>query len=207
MKIISHRGFWSNLEDKNTKVSFENTINFGFGTETDIRDFNSNLVISHDVPTETNLKFKSILTDFKNSDLLLALNIKSDGLQNLLQESLILYNISNYFVFDMSIPDTIPYLKMGFKVFGRQSEYEMLIPFYEHIKGIWLDAFESIWYKPELIKKHLENGKNVCIVSAELHKRNHIKHWEMLKSWDCIKNDNVILCTDFPEDAKIFFRS
>jgi len=207
MKIISHRGYWVEPKDKNTLKAFENTTEFGFGTETDIRDFDLELVVSHDIANKNTIRFNSILELFKQDNLLLALNVKADGLQNLLMQSLLKYNISNYFVFDMSIPDTILYLNMGFNVFCRQSEFETQIPFYNKIKGVWLDSFESIWYSSDIVENHLRNGKQVCIVSAELHKRNYLSHWQFLKSWDFIDNKNLILCTDNPEEAMNFFEN
>jgi glycerophosphoryl diester phosphodiesterase len=205
MRIISHRGFWSRLEERNTIISFNNTIESGFGTETDIRDFDSELVISHDIALKNNLRLNSILDSFKSANLLLALNIKADGLQNLLLSSLKQYEITNYFVFDMSIPETRRFLEMGFNVFCRQSEYEPQVPFYNDIKGIWLDSFEKIWYSEDLICDHIYNKKQVCIVSAELHKRDHLDHWNFLRSYSIIRNNDVILCTDYPKEAKIFF--
>ena len=117
------------------------------------------------------------------------------------------HSIENYFVFDMSIPDTIMYLKEGMNVFIRQSEHELGKSFYESASGIWLDAFERVWYSEELVKKHLNNGKKVAIVSSELHNREYLKHWTFLKSWNIINNDNLILCTDLPEKAIKFFKN
>jgi len=57
-----------------------------------------------------------------------------------------------------------------------------------------------------LVQKHLDNGKKVAIVSSELHKREYLKHWTYLKSWDIINDNNLILCTDFPEIATKFFK-
>lgn len=205
MKIISHRGYWIKPEEKNTIQAFYNTTKLGFGSETDLRDFDSELVISHDIPNKNNLKFNSVLELFKSENLLLALNVKADGLQNLLEKSINQFNISNYFVFDMSIPDTKHYINMGFNVFCRQSEYEPHIPFYNEIKGIWLDAFEKIWYSANIVNEHLTQGKQVCIVSAELHNRDYLNHWQFLKTWSFIQNNNLILCTDYPEEARLFF--
>jgi hypothetical protein len=208
MKIISHRGYWNQEKEKNSSIAFNRSFSLNFGTETDIRDFDGDLVISHDIAN----KYCLTLVDFfniyisKNTELPLALNIKSDGLQKMLLKCLKTYSIHNYFVFDMSIPDTIMYLKEGMNVFIRQSEYESGTPFYERASGIWLDAFEGAWYSEELVKKHLDNGKKVAIVSSELHKREYLKHWTYLKSWSIINEDNLILCTDFPEKAIKFFK-
>ena len=79
----------------------------GFGLETDIRDYKGELVISHDIPEGGCLPFQRLLEIHRdlNSTLLLALNIKSDGLHGAIGELLKKYNVTNCFVFDMSVPD------------------------------------------------------------------------------------------------------
>jgi glycerophosphoryl diester phosphodiesterase len=205
MIIISHRGFWKKPDEKNSLQSFITSARSGFGCETDVRDFNSGLVISHDVPHSDSLNLNQFFKVFENTNLLLAINIKSDGLQEILHNALKEYKITNYFVFDMSIPETRKYISLGFNVFGRLSEFESEIPFYDSIKGIWIDSFERIWYNEELIKYHLNKGKQVCIVSSELHNRDYSEHWSLINSFSFIKNENLILCTDYPEDARRFF--
>ena len=74
MKIISHRGFWKKASEKNSIHALKKSIEHSFGFETDLRDYKNNLVISHDVAEK----------ELKNSDLLFAWNIKSDGLSKLI---------------------------------------------------------------------------------------------------------------------------
>ena len=50
MEIIAHRGFWRKKTDQNTIGAFKLALNNHFGIETDIRDQNGQLVISHDIP-------------------------------------------------------------------------------------------------------------------------------------------------------------
>jgi glycerophosphoryl diester phosphodiesterase len=209
MEIISHRGYWFKNSEKNSDLAFRRSFSLSFGTETDIRDFDGELVISHDVANRNCITVEHFFQIYKSIEIQpsLALNIKSDGLQNLLKKSLKQNNINNYFVFDMSIPDTIMYLKEGMNVFIRQSEHELGTSFYESATGIWLDAFDGVWYSEELVKKHLNNGKKVAIVSSELHNREYLKHWTLLKSWNIINDDNLILCTDLPEKAIKFFKN
>ena len=209
MIILSHRGFWQQEFEKNTQKAFKNSFSNEFGTETDLRDQNGELLISHDPPIKSVNNIKKFIKIFNeyNTDLPLALNIKSDGLQDLVLKFLKQGNIKNYFVFDMSVPDTIGYFEKGMKVFVRQSEYEITPSFYERCEGIWLDCFENVWYDEELILNHLKNGKKVAIVSSDLHKRDKSKHWEMLKNWKCINNNNLMLCTDFPEQARKYFKN
>ena len=70
---------------------------------------------------------------------------------------------------------------------------------------MWLDAFKSTWYDENVISQHLMNKKQVAIVSDELHKRDFSAQWKMLKEMDCIQNEHLILCTDFPEKAAEYF--
>lgn len=208
MDIISHRGYWKSEEEKNKGISFERSFKLGYGTETDIRDYKGELVISHDIPNEACMSiddFFKIYMDNLNLDLILALNIKSDGLQLKLKEKLVEFGIEKYFVFDMSIPDTLGYLKNNVTTFSRHSEYEPIPAFFNECQGIWLDAFGVCWYDAQLISTHIENGKNVAIVSPELHNRNHVELWEYLKFNKFHQLDNIILCTDLPEEATKFF--
>lgn len=210
MKIISHRGYWTKVSEKNTERSFIRSFSLGFGTETDIRDYNGNLVISHDIPSSDSMSldyFFQLFNQFEAKlQIPLALNVKADGLQKKISELLEKFHISNYFIFDMSIPDLKVSVNCGLKSFIRLSEYETDLPFYDSITGIWLDSFDSVWYSSDTVKRHVDQGKTVCIVSAELHKRDHFGHWEFLARNGIHKMDNIILCTDFPVIAKEYFK-
>ncbi|SHI70349.1 hypothetical protein [Algibacter luteus] len=208
MKIISHRGYWKEESEKNAIIAFERSFNLGFGTETDIRDFNGELVISHDIPNKDCISVNLFLEIYKSIDktLPLALNIKSDGLQSKLKELLNKHEVSNYFVFDMSIPDGLNYLNKGFNVYTRQSEYEPKPSYYEKAKGVWIDEFHEHWITKDTIAHHINNNKSVCIVSPDLHKRDYLKEWNNYKDYSKSGNfSNVMICTDYPETAKTFF--
>lgn len=208
MKILSHRGYWKEDSEKNQSIAFERSFSLGFGTETDIRDYNGKLVISHDIPDEKAItveRFFEIYNKYDNT-LPLALNIKSDGLQLELKRLIEKHNITNYFVFDMSVPDGLQYLKHNIKSFTRQSEYEINPSFYEKACGIWLDEFKSHWINRDTLNLHNKSNKNICIVSPDLHKRDYEKEWNNYKN---IENElginDIMLCTDYPELAKEFF--
>lgn len=207
--ILSHRGYWLNEEEKNTKTAFERSFSMGFGTETDIRDFNGELVIAHDVPVRKGMTLDEFFQIFIAYDksLPLALNIKADGLQDRFLNCIRNYNIENYFVFDMSVPDALCFLKKNIKVYTRQSEFEKTPSFYDHSEGVWLDEFFDHWITKEIIQGHIENKKKVCIVSPELHKRDYIYEWKTYKeNFDIIFSKDVSLCTDKPIKAKNFFK-
>lgn len=207
MQIISHRGYWLEPAEKNAEIAFKRSFALGFGTETDIRDLNGHLVISHDMADSSSISAGYLFELYNQhpSAPTLALNIKADGLQTALKQSLDKYDVDNYFVFDMSIPDTIGYIKQGINFYSRQSEYEPQPAFYNECKGIWLDAFTGTWYNNEVITGHLNNNKKVAIVSPELHKRHHLPLWQQLKDGNLHLQSGVILCTDIPEDAVKFF--
>ena len=207
MKILSHRGYWKTASEKNTTIAFERSFSLRFGTETDIRDYGGKLVISHDIADENSITVEHLFEIYKSYDsqLPLALNIKADGLQAKLKELLIAYRIENYFVFDMSIPDTLGYLKAGIRCFTRQSEYEPTPALYDQAAGVWMDSFLDDWIEEQHIDLHLTADKQVCLVSPDLHKRYHNPFWIKLSKMRIIDSDNIMLCTDNPEDAKEFF--
>ena len=205
MKILSHRGYWKDPSEKNSQLAFERSQKLGFGTETDVRDYLEKLVISHDIPDSEKIEIRNFLKTFNSSDLPLAINIKSDGLAKSLAEVMAEFEISDWFVFDMSVPDAIAHLNEGNPVFSRASEYEKEVAFYEQAAGIWLDAFKSTWYDMELIRGWINDGKKVCVVSPDLHKREHLPLWETLRADKIVNSDLLMLCTDFPEDAENFF--
>lgn len=207
MQIISHRGYWKYDSEKNSLVSFERSFSKGFGTETDVRDFNGKLVISHDIATSNSLPLEQFFTSYKKHTVKspLALNIKADGIRDILKALLNKYDIKNYFVFDMSVPEQIHYLRQEFNTFTRQSEYEKNPVLYEKSYGVWIDCFNKEWVTEKVIANHIKKGKYVCLVSPELHKRDPKKFWTKLSKMKIINSDKLILCTDIPEDAWRFY--
>lgn len=210
MIVLSHRGFWLNQAEKNSLVAFERSFSLGIGVETDIRDWDGRLVISHDLPNCDSIPFENFISLYLQYPLrpILALNIKADGLQNELEGILNKFDVKNYFLFDMAVPDGLLYIKRGLNTFTRHSEYEPVPPYYAMAQGVWLDEFESHWLTDETIKKHLSMGKAICIVSPELHNRPFEKEWAHYRELEKeIGTDRLILCTDLPERAKEFFNA
>jgi glycerophosphoryl diester phosphodiesterase len=210
MIILSHRGYWKSDSEKNTIPAFIRSFENGYGTETDIRDSNGILVISHDMPDGTEITVESFFEIYKQytSEPTLALNIKADGMQAELDRLLRKFEINNYFVFDMAVPDGLLYCRKKLKTFTRQSEYEMIPSYYQLANGIWLDEFDSHWITDEIINHHLDSGKEVCIVSPDLHRRDYHQEWAHYKNLETIiGKDRLMLCTDFPDRAQEFFNA
>ena len=208
MKFVAHRGHWLHAGEKNSLAAFERALEGGHGIETDLRDAGGTVVIAHDLPVggEMSLDDFLALAARHPAGRPLALNIKADGLQRHVREALERHGIADAFVFDMSVPDTLGYLRGGVTVFTRCSEYEPVPPCLEQAAGVWLDAFHGEWYDAARIRAWLAAGKAVCIVSPELHGRPHLAWWETLRAEGLHREPGLSLCTDFPHDAKEFFR-
>lgn len=192
--------------EKNTSAAFIRSFRLGFGTETDLRDFDGRLVISHDpARAEVALPAESFFEIHRSFDsrLPLALNVKSDGLYGMLAPLVERFSPASWFVFDMSIPDALGWLRIGAPVFTRQSELEPDPAYYNRAAGVWLDAFYDDWWTSDIIRRHLDVGKRVCIVSPELHGRDPSAVWGQLASADNLVADpRLMLCTDRPEEAQ-----
>jgi len=206
MKILAHRGFWLKSDEKNTIPSFERALSSGYGIETDVRDCNGVLKISHDMPDVETLDFAAFLSlCHQHNNLTLALNIKSDGLQVPLRAMLAKYEITEYFLFDESVPNALVSYSKGLKIFTRQSEYEVHPTLYEESRGVWMDEFNRHWIVRSAIEQHLQNKKQVCIVSPELHGRCHLPVWEEYQDVAKASGSQLFLCTDYPDEARRFF--
>lgn len=206
MIVLSHRGYWKAAAEKNRPVAFARSFDLGFGTETDIRDFNRDLIVSHDMPSGDEPTLAGLLEIMAGRSMWLALNIKSDGLGALLLQRMRAAGHTNWFTFDMSVPDLMVQIGLGLPVFTRASEFERQPPCYQQASGVWLDAFESEWYNLSDITAFLDDGKYVCLVSPELHGRDPGPLWTELKASPLKHHPKLMICTDRPEEATIHLR-
>lgn len=205
MIVISHRGWWLRDDERNRREAFHRSFDAGFGTETDLRDICGTIVISHDMPTGEEMTLEDLLAVMDGRNLPLALNIKADGMAQTIRRILAAAGHTNYFTFDMSIPDEVVQLAAGLPVFTGLSDLLTVPPMLDEARGVWLDAFRGVWYDGALIRSLLEQGKRVCVVSEELHRRDPRAQWEMLRATAPIGDDRLILCSDIPQQAQDFF--
>ncbi len=209
MKILAHRGYWQRPEERNTPAALRRALERGFGFESDIRDYRGELVISHNMADGSCQKAKEVfrwLAEFGDR-FCFAVNIKADGLKDRLAELLRTYGVTDYFTFDMSVPQMVEYAEMGLRYFTRQSEAEPDPVLYEGAAGVWIDGFWGTdWITEELLQRHITAGKTVCLVSPELHGREPLAFWQRLKSFRMAWED-VLLCTDRPVEAVEFFQT
>ena len=213
MRICAHRGWWMKASEKNTLVAFRRALDAGFGFETDIRDFNGQLVISHDISDADCPLLEEVLrlVTLRDVSQPIALNIKADGLQVLLGDILRQFQLADVFVFDMSVPDALVYLTQRdatdrplYKVFTRFSEYEPQPAFLQQADGVWLDGLKDLRLTSARIE-HFAARKAVCVVSPELHGRDHLDAWETCKRAPSFMARGI-LCTDYPAKAEDYFK-
>ena len=115
MKVLAHRGYWREQEERNTHAALRRALEGGFGFETDIRDYMGELVISHNIADESCQKAEEVFRWLAEhgDKYCFAVNIKADGLKYLLAGLLEKYRVTNYFTFDMSVPQMVEYADMG----------------------------------------------------------------------------------------------
>ena len=214
MQILAHRGFWKVTEEKNSREALERAFVEGFGVETDIRDQNGMLVISHDPPSERCMTFQELLSLYRRLDQpgMLALNVKADGLQNLSAAALAKEGIGSdaYFFFDMSIPDALGYARQNMPIYTRESEIEPTPHLLDMAQGIVLDCFHSDWISPAKILQHLQAGRSVMLISPELHGRDPAQAWAVWRELTETRvkqpaGNGLMLCTDRPLEAREIF--
>lgn len=204
MRIIAHRGFWRTQEEKNSRVALERAMECGYGFETDFRDYGGKVLISHNPPVGDELTADELFRMYATSGRkgTLALNIKADGLQDMMRELLEKYVIEDYFLFDMSVCDTIPYIERKMKIASRSSEFEPYLPFYKDSEVVWVDYFDGRTNIADELRKYIADGKMPCIVSPDLHGLPYEAMWQMLKDNGFT---NIMLCTDVPDKAEQYF--
>lgn len=199
MKIVCHRGQWKNDRDQNSLQSVERSISYD-GVELDIRSLNGKLVLSHD-PILSRKKYTLLAEAFRlktNKEFLWALNIKEDGVGDLLKSLLVKYKIKNYMCFDLSFPERVIYEKLKLKVFGRTGDRESE----SSESDLVFDCFDVRNFTTAL--RHIPESSRVMFISPELHGHNFLSAWEILKKRNFKES---YLCTDFPEKALEYFQA
>ena len=163
------------------------------GLEIDIRDYNGEIVLSHDLPDEQSIKFQDFLKYVRKNNFL-AINVKSVEIESKLKKVLSESQISNYFTFDWPIPSLRKALSYDLKCAFRLSEYEKDV--FPNCNWVWIDSFHEIWYDVDFLISLKKSGTKLALVSPELHDRKS----DMKKVKDIINSVKVdAICTDLPQ--------
>ena len=208
--ILAHRGWWETADQKNSTSALHRALEAGYGIETDFRDLNGALVISHDPPAgKTILSARSLFKLYADLSAKgrLALNIKADGLQQMLQDALHESGVDlhSVFAFDMAVPDALGYLQSPIPAYTRISEYEAVPSFLNRAVGVWVDNFSGDFPQVATAERLMQQGHRVALVSSELHRRDHRELWNSIADAGLHMNPLFELCTDLPHMASEFF--
>ena len=147
-------------------------LNKNYGAEIDVRISNGKLILAHD-PFQDGPSFIDWLKFYSHG--LLIVNVKEEGLEPYVKDTLNEYNIKNYFLLDQSIPFILKYSTiMDNNVAVRFSEYETvetLLKFKNIAKWVWIDCFNQYPLDKFSINILKKNSFKTCIVSPELQAR------------------------------------
>jgi hypothetical protein len=205
--VLAHRGYWRAPSERNSLAAFRRAFQSGYGAEIDVRDLDGELVVSHDPPLRGALALADVVDALtcSGSAGVLAVNVKADGLHARLAQALAHLDATQWFAFDMSVPDALGYVRAGLPTFTRHSDVEPDPVLLKDACGVWLDDFGGGWLAEEQIAAHLAAGRRVAVVSPELHGRDHLRVWEDWRSWQAWSDPRVSLCTDHPLEAHEVF--
>ncbi|MBD2550422.1 phosphodiesterase [Microcystis elabens FACHB-917] len=205
--ILAHRGMFVSESEKNSPKALRRALDEGFGIETDLRDLDGRVVISHDPPRASpppstiEWLLEQIASSLSAGRI--GLNIKSDGLAAMIKSELEKAGLdaNQIFFFDMSVPDSLAYLKGNLPVYSRISDYEPMPTFLDMAKGVWIDNFNGLFQQVKTAKDLIGQGVRVAIVSPELHRRSHVNLWNEITEMGLHLSPLFELCTDLPMEA------
>lgn len=202
MKILAHRGVWFNKNEQNTIKAFNRAFKLNCGIELDVRDYKGDIVVSHDIATETSVRLTEVIKNIASLREPIAINIKSDGIIKQCNDILQNTNLK-WFFFDMSFPESFICFKHKYPYYHRISEFENETKILDYASGIWLDSFNTTWFSRDIVKNFLNLKKEVCVVSSECHQRDYKDLWKLLLPLRGY--EDLSICTDFPELARTYF--
>jgi hypothetical protein len=147
-----------------------------FGVEVDLRSNNGVLVVSHD-PIKNNHYhlFNNWIKSYRHN--LLIINVKEDGLENMILETINKFNIKNYFFLDQAMPTIIKEKNIQVRSSARISKFESIETIKllgKKIKWLWIDYYNSKWINDlnEILELKRKYNYKICLVSPELHNHN-----------------------------------
>ena len=135
MIIIKHR---------QNEISDLKQLPKNFGAEIDIRSQFNELILHHD-PFNKGQLLKNWLEHYDHKFLIL--NVKEEGLEEMIINLLEKFNISNYFFLDQSFPFLMKYSRKKNKHLAtRLSDYENIkniVSLKNKVQWVWIDYFDK----------------------------------------------------------------
>lgn len=161
--IVAHR---INTED-DLKV-----VQTGEAIEFDVRDSNGECIVQHDA-FQSGLQLE---TFFKLSgNRFFIVNIKSEGIEHKVLETLAKFKYDNFFLLDCSFPKIRQLSKENERrIAVRLSEYESIetvLSLANEVEWVWVDSFSQFSLTYEIAKRIKDAGLKICLVSPDLQKQ------------------------------------
>lgn len=202
-RVIAHRGLWHsrNHRKASTPNSVESLIRAekaGFGVESDFRDGKGSLVIAHNPDEVVEAPNAEEFLHFVEQDSVIAANLKSTGVAEMFPEGV--RKLDGFFFFDMPFPEALLLNDSGESIALRVSEYESVPDHLIEPKWVWLDYWQLENHLDEatsFIRNH--ESTRIVAVSPELHGLNPHATWKQI-SEEMKTNENLYICTDYPEE-------
>ena len=170
-----------------------------FGVEIDLRSYRNNIIINHE-PFIDSILFEDWLQFYNHKFLIL--NVKEEGLEEIILGKIKKFNIKNFFFLDQSFPFLIKTINSGEKRTAvRVSKYESIetaLKLTNLAEWIWLDYYGSFPLNDVELEKLKEANFKICLVSPELQGFSYSITKEYAFQ---ISNKNFIfdgVCTKFP---------
>lgn len=163
MKIIKHR--------LNTIGELEASPR-QYGAEVDIRSRGENLIIHHD-PYVEGAPFDEWIDHYRHGTLIL--NVKEEGLERRLLDSMAAHGIEDFFFLDQSFPFLVKWAGLGeHRAAVRVSEFESVdtaLTLAGKVDWVWVDCFTRFPLTGDEGRRLTTAGFRLCLVSPELQGR------------------------------------
>lgn len=201
MNLIAHRGLWRDRQDENTLRALVSALEAGFGIETDLRSHQQEIYLSHGIigsPRELT-SLESLLSEAKDyPQRPIFLNIKEDGLIDLLLPHKNVLTALNVVFFDMSVPELVQYARHfpPSMLAARVSDVEPHPSAISYCEWLWIDGFHRDLSMTEIQSFVSEFRRKCAFVSPELHGRDPESFWRLLGNAPFSCGEHACLCTD-----------
>lgn len=163
MRLIAHR--------RNTREELRATPQ-PHGVEIDLRSQGNHLVLHHD-PFVAGEPFEAWLDEFRHGTLIL--NVKEEGLEARILDTLAARGIHDFFFLDQSLPFLVRWAQRGERRLAvRVSEHEpieLALGLAAMVDWAWVDCFSRFPLDTNGARRLQAAGLRLCIVSPELHGR------------------------------------
>lgn len=202
MKIVAHRGCWSDPSNENSLESLRAAFVDGLDIETDLRLHRGRIVLSHDpvVDGSSPPSLEALLhlaDNFPESSLFL--NVKEDGLLPALLENDHWKNNRVVF-FDMSVPELVKYSRTIDRRYlaTRWSDVEREPVLLDRCDWLWVDCFDSLIDFASEHNRSLILEKCPVFVSPQLHGRKAEVFLQQIEKLERELGREFLVCRDVP---------